>query len=304
MAREHARAFAALDGVELCGVVGRSTERAAALAADYGMRSYEDLDALWAAEQPDLLIITVNTVILSRVIEAAVAWPWVLFMEKPPGCNLHDALRIEAMLGGRTAYVALNRRFLGSTIQTRQRLASDPGPFFITVSDQQDIEAFAAMPGKDRLEANNLMYANSIHLIDYFHALGRAPITDVQPVAPFEPRRTLCQLARIVYANGDEGLYQGVWQGAGGWGVKINTPAGCYEMRPLESGSFMAARTRVPQPYPADPDDAAFKPGFHKQARTVVSTVRGQSQDAISFAEGLKTMRLINAIFGGYQFEP
>lgn len=307
MARAHGKAFAAVEGVVLCGLVGRDAGRAAAAAAELGVGCYPDLAALWEAQAPELLILCVDTVALSAVIGEAVAYPWRLFMEKPPGYNLSDALRIRDLLAGRPdaapAWVALNRRHFGATRQLRAALEADPGPRFLTVTDQQNIADFAALPGKSRLEAGNLMYANSIHLVDYFHALGRAPLAEVRPLGAFEPGRTLCHLALLRYANGDEGLYRGLWQGAGGWSVEVATPAGCYSLRPLEQGAFQPRGSRAARPFPADPEDAAIKPGFLKQARAVVAAAAGRPSEAVTFEEALRTQRLIHAIFGGYEYE-
>lgn len=113
MARAQGKAFAAVEGVVLCGLVGRDAGRAAAAAAELGVERYADLAALWAAQAPALLILCVDTVKLSAVVAEAVAYPWRLFMEKPPGYDPSDALRIGALLAGRPdaspAWVALSQ---------------------------------------------------------------------------------------------------------------------------------------------------------------------------------------------------
>lgn len=75
--------------------------RAAAAAAELGVERYPDLATLWAARAPALLVLCVDTVALSAVVAEAVAHPWRLFLEKPPGYNPSDALRIRDLLAGR-----------------------------------------------------------------------------------------------------------------------------------------------------------------------------------------------------------
>lgn len=303
IAREHLRAVAASEHAVAVGVAGRDPARLAAVSAEFGVPVVVGIEALWRAAAPELVVLCVGTLELADAVAEAAAFPWTILMEKPPGRNLAEAERIGALLGDRPAFVALNRRFLGATRAVRAGLETDAaeGPRFVTVQDQQDIAAFAALPRKTALEARGLMYANSIHLIDYFRALGRADLVEVEPSGRFDPDRTFCQVARLSYANGDEGLYQGFWRGAGGWSVSVTTAAARYRMAPLESAERLAAGSRTATMLPADPADSRCKPGFLRQVEAAVAAARGIPSPAPRFAEALETMRLISAIYGGYE---
>src|SRR4051812_36101524 len=54
---QHARIFSRRPDTELVAIVGRTPERTAERAARYGTRPYVDLDAMLAAEQPDLVTV-------------------------------------------------------------------------------------------------------------------------------------------------------------------------------------------------------------------------------------------------------
>jgi len=304
MAREHGKAFSSLPNVEIVGLVGRTPDRAQKTAECFGTKAFNSLAELYEKANPDLIVICVSTPELSTVIETAVQYPWEIFMEKPPGFNPSDTMRIEQTLRGRIAYVALNRRYLPSTLAVKTELERIPvgDPIFISVQDFQDIDAFASLPGKTILEARNLMYANSIHLIDYFHSLGRCEVDDVQVSEPFHPDRTFCQVARIFYKNGDEGLYQGFWKGAGRWGVRVNTVSGCYTMSPLEDVEFQKAGTRGNEALPLEVNSDNLKPGFKNQAQAVIKAISGNPSDAVTFHDSLGTVYLIRRIYGGFQF--
>jgi hypothetical protein len=55
--RQHARIFGECEDVEFCAVVGRSPERTAARAAEYGVRSYLDVAEMLVHEKPDLVAV-------------------------------------------------------------------------------------------------------------------------------------------------------------------------------------------------------------------------------------------------------
>jgi predicted dehydrogenase len=55
---QHARVFSSRDDTELVAVVGRTPERTAARAARYGAAPYTDVDAMLAAERPDLVAVS------------------------------------------------------------------------------------------------------------------------------------------------------------------------------------------------------------------------------------------------------
>lgn len=310
IALEHLRVFSAIESVDVVGLVGRTKKTANTLAGQFNIPVFNSLANLWQATAPDLVVICVNTPLLAQVIADVVDYPWAILMEKPPGINLTDTLYIRELIGSHQAYVAFNRRYLGSTTQVNAALKKDlDGPRFITITDQQNISEFIKIEGKERIEAYNLMYANSIHLIDYFYSLARAEIIDVRPLTAFDPETTLCHIAHLTYANGDQGLYSCFWQGAGGWSVRVNTAMGCYMMSPLEKATFQEAGKRTPVTFPSLIEDDNFKPGFFAQARAIVAELTGETVNnnphpfpsAVPFAEAEKTVQLIHDVYAGYE---
>ena len=68
-----------------------------------------------------------------------------------------------------------------------------------------------------QLVIDNYMYANSIHLIDFFAVFGRGPVTAVEPIIPFNRDTPRFVAAKIEFDSGDIGLYEAVWNGPGPW---------------------------------------------------------------------------------------
>ena len=117
MVREHARAFAGLDGVELAGITSRTRGRAEAVAAEAGIgRVYDSIDGMAREAGADLVVMAVYETAIRTTAEACLAHPWAMLMEKPIGLDLAEARAVAARAAGagRRVWVGLNRRALGA----------------------------------------------------------------------------------------------------------------------------------------------------------------------------------------------
>ncbi|KQT11091.1 MULTISPECIES: Gfo/Idh/MocA family oxidoreductase [unclassified Bradyrhizobium] len=300
MAEEHMRAFDGLPGVVIAGIYSRTREKAERLASAYGTKVFDSIADLYRLTQADLVVVAVVELSMAEVAKACFAYPWTLLLEKPAGYDLADATRIrdDARSSGRRAYVALNRRAYSSTRRAAELLANDSSLRFIKVIDQQDQQAAVEINKHPELVARNFMFANSIHLIDYFRVLGRGEITHVDPVVPWSPQAPRVVLAKIIFASGDIGLYEGIWNGPGPWIVSVNTAVQRIEMRPLEQVSFQLRGTRTVTPLEIDADDTTFKPGLRYQAAQAVAAARGEPNNLVTIDDSWYSMQLVARIFG------
>lgn len=301
MAAEHARAFAGLPGVSLAGIHSRTRARAEQLAALYpGMEVCDSVKDLYERTKADLVVVTVREMSMNAVARECFAFPWAALLEKPAGYDLDDASVIldAAKKAGSRVYVAFNRRAYSSTRQALARLEGNTGQRFIKVIDQQD-QGFARDVIKEPPEVvKSYMYANSIHLIDYFRVFGRGEITGVVPVEAWNPETPGMVLAKIVFSSGDIGLYEGVWNGPGPWAVSVVTPQERLEMRPLEQVTVQLRGERKLTSLEIDPDDSAFKPGLRYQAIQAVAAVRGETHQLSTLEDSWQSMTLVARIFG------
>lgn len=299
MAREHIRAFRDIPGVRIAGIFGRTRARSEAVAREFGIPAvYDSVAQMFESTEADLVVVSVPELETSRVCSACFAHPWTVLIEKPAGYDLADAeaIEAEARSGNRRAFVALNRRHYGSTRALVAGLTSVNGPRLIKVQDQEDPVA-AMRAGQPALVVKNWMYANSIHLIDYFVLLGRGPVGAVTPVIPYDPERPRYVAAKIEFESGDVGLYEAVWEGPAPWAVSVTTPERRWELRPIEKATVQHAGSRVAEPLELDPWDVEFKPGLRRQAELAVLAASGAHTDLPTISDALASMRLTRKIY-------
>jgi predicted dehydrogenase len=298
MAAEHLRAFADHPEVALVGIHSRTAARAESLAEAHSVDACcESVAELYETQRPDLVVITVSVDSVLSVTMEALEYPWVILVEKPPGMNLQEATAIheEQKAHERSVLVALNRRFYASTRAVYEGLAATDGPRFIHVQDQQDLECVRrSFPPA---VADNFMYANSIHVIDYLTHFARGDVASVNPIIAWQPDDPFMVVVAIEFSSGDRGLYEGVWKGPGPWSVSVTTPEQRWELRPLETMSYQVRGSREIVRPPSDPIDAQFKPGLRLQAEHAVRFSLGRESSAVRLEEALDTMKLIDAVF-------
>lgn len=300
MAREHIRAFKDISGVQIVGIYSRTRSKAEKMAAQFGIPGvFDSIDALYDFTKADLVVVTVPELAMNIVSRACFEYPWTVLLEKPAGYNLADAVEIESAARARNSrvFVALNRRHYSSTQTVLNDLKVLSGPRFIRVQDQED-QASALKAGQPKTVVDNWMYANSIHVIDYFLILGRGKVCAVDPIIPWAPDDPRYVAAKISFDSGDIGLYEGIWSGPGPWSVSVNTPEKRWEMRPLEQAAFQIVGQRKLDFVESHLWDTQFKPGLRLQAEKAVAAARGVANDLPALQNTMESMRLVASIFG------
>lgn len=299
MTREHVRAFRDVPGVALAGIHSRTRAKAESLAGEFAIPVVADSVAeLHARSSADLVVVSVPELSANEVAKACFKHAWTVLMEKPAGLDVADAEDIAAAASraSRDAYVALNRRQYSATAAALQKLASDSGVRFIRVQDQQD-QAAALAAGQPARVVANWMYANSIHVVDYFRVFGRGKVESVEPVVPWDAARPGVVVSSLRFSSGDVGLYEGVWDGPGPWAVTVSTPAQRLEMRPLEQVGVQVRGERKLVPQEPARWDTEFKAGFRLQAEKAVAAACGRPAGLPTLQDGIETMQLVRRIF-------
>ena len=300
MASEHIRAFAGCSNVKLEGIFSRSLHRAKAIADKYpGLNIASSVDELWSVTKANLVVIAVPILACRQVCEEAFRYNWSLLIEKPVGHNLEESRQIEllAKTHNASAYVALNRRFFGSTIKLREKLEAWKGKRLVSILDQED-PATALAAGHPSEVVNNWMFANSIHLIDYFSQFCRGELLETRVLSPWEAECPGPVVAQLSFSSGDIGLYQAAWNAPGPWSVAVSTQHIRGELRPIEQLSVQYAGERKLQVEAIDPLDQKFKPGLKRQADAAICAVLGTKHSLPTIEEANKSMGIVSSIYG------
>lgn len=303
-AREHIRAFADVPGVVIVGIHSRTKASAEALAQEFKiLRVCDSVEELYEKTKADLVVVTVNELSMRSVSTACFEYPWTVLLEKPAGYNIEDAKAIKeaAQKSKSRAFVALNRRFYSSTWAAIKDISSDDSPRFIKVQDQEDQQA-ALAAGQPKIVVDNWMFANSIHIIDYFRMFGRGKIVKVERIVHWNPDKPGLVVAKIIFDSGDIGIYEGIWDGPGPWGVAISTPFKRWEMRPLEQVGIQNRGERKLQTIEQNSWDQDFKPGFRLQAEHAVASALGDESKSVTLEDAFETTVLVGAIFSAKPF--
>ena len=297
--REHIRAFAGVDGVEIVGIANRTIGKAEKVARELGVPAvFDGVDELCGRARPDLLVMAVYETAIRAVAEACLEQDVALLMEKPVGLDLGEARHLATLARrrGRRVWVGLNRRALPSTRRVLDDLADDPAPRFVHVQDQQSLE-LARMIGHSADVVRNWMFTNSIHLVDYLPLLARGAATAVENIVPWDPLAPGLVLSKVAFTSGDIGLYEALWHAPGPWACTVATARRRWELRPLEHAAFQNPGERALQQVEPAPVDSALKPGLRIQAERVVAAWRGEPSAAPTIDDALATTELVARIY-------
>ena len=300
MAHEHLRAFADVPGVILAGIYSRTRFKAQALADQFGIAMICDsVPALFERTGADLVVVAVIETSMNEVSQACFQFPWTVLLEKPPGYNMKDAddIQTAACAHKSRVYVAMNRRNYASTRAVLGDINARDGIRFIKVQDQQSRQE-ALDSGKPMVVADYYMYANSIHLVDYFRIFGRGEVIQVKPVISWDSKDPGIVVSQLLFESGDIGLYEAVWNGPGPWAVTVSSPSKRWELRPLEQAACQQQGERHMTHIPLHNWDGDFKPGFRRQAEEAVMAALNEEPETLpTLDDVLKTMRLVKAIY-------
>jgi predicted dehydrogenase len=302
MTNEHAKAFSDIDNVQLLGIYSKTESKSHLLAKKYGIKKvYLSIQELYESTKADLVVISVPELSVHDVAIAAFNYPWTCLIEKPIGYNFSDAESIAniAIKLNRKVFVALNRRHYSSTRKVLEDLKNTDGIRLIHVNDQEDIDV-AIQSGQPQLVVENWMYANSIHLIDYFTFLLRGKITKIENIIPWISETPGYVMAKIETDSGDVGIYTAIWNAPGPWSVTICTKAKRFEMRPLEFASVQLYGKRTVDVFKVDSIDNDYKAGIRYQALLVIKVSLGENVPELpTIVDALKTMQLVKNLYFG-----
>jgi predicted dehydrogenase len=297
-ANEHLKAFTDIKDVELSGIFSRTRERAENLAKNYSVKGvYDSIEELWEKSEAQIVVITVNEPSMPQTIKDCLKYGWHLIAEKPPALSVEEAEELLKITEkkNKKVHIALNRASYSVTRYVVGEIEKKEGNRVIIVQDQEDPER-ALNLGQPKEVTERWMYANSIHLFDYFRIFGRGEAKKVQTSGELDGNKPCFIESHIEFDSGDYGVYQAFWNEPAPWAVTVHLPDARYELRPLEEGKRQI-RWGKPEEMDVDEWDKKFKPGFRRQAEEMVKIAMGESGEVPTLEDAIKTMKLIKEVY-------
>jgi predicted dehydrogenase len=298
IAEEHIKAFSAQNSCDIVGIFSRTKSKAVRIADKYKISNVADSIQGLAELSPDAVVIAVSVESTEAICLQAIKYPWIILVEKPVGLNYHSAnLILENSIKFKSKlFVALNRRHYSSTLNAINILSCDSNNRFVTVNDQED-PILQIKSGMAPDLVKNLMYTNSIHLIDYFSIFCRGQIEKIDIAESWNRGESNIVTANIKFDSGDRGLYVALWDMPAPWSVSVVTKSINILMKPLEHIYIQEYGSRTNEKIEISQYDLSFKPGFFVQAQNLIKAVKGEKHNLASMKEVIKTMKLIKDLY-------
>jgi len=300
MGQEHLKVFSKIKKLKIVGIINKTRSKSILISKKYNIRVIgKTITEMLNKTKPDLVVVAVPELNLKKVCLEAFKYKCKFLIEKPVGFNFEEALYLEklAKKHGIKAYPAFNRRHFQSTLKASEELKKDKSRRIINILDQQSI-ADAIKSGQPKLVAENFMYANSIHLIDYINIFCRGKIKKIYKLNTWKKSKKKFVLSKIDFTSGDSAIYQADWQGPGPWSVTVTTANKRLEMSPLETLTIQkkGSRKKIKSVFKKKIDEK-FKPGLVLQAKEMIKSIKNVKNRLPILADGVKTMKLIKEIY-------
>ncbi len=171
---------------------------------------------------------------MPQTIIKCLDYDWEILCEKPPALSVENAKEIRDIANkkNKKIRVALNRSSYSVTGFVKKELEKIDGKRMIFAQDQEDPERALSM-GKPKEVVERWMYANSIHILDYFGIFARGNFKIIKTSGSLDFNKPCFIESHIEFNSGDLGIYHAFWNEPGPWAITVHLPDIRFELRPL-----------------------------------------------------------------------
>ena len=241
------------------------------------------------------IIIAVNDISTLSLLEKLDLSKYKILCEKPVGIDFNQTKKILTILkkNKKNFYVALNRRFYGSTIKAKNIVNKFKGKRLISIRDQQMQNTGSSILNK------RVMYCNSVHLIDYIKIFARGRLKKITRFKQLKNNKFSETISKLVFSSDDEVLYHCNWNSPGIWSVNIIQKNNRCELNPLENlmEEKLSNNGRRRIHHKKNSIDDIFKPGLFLQVNEFLKMLSGKKHKLVSIKEYFETVKLIKNIY-------
>ena len=245
----------------------------------------------------DLAIIAVPVDKTFQVSKKIMKYAKTLLIEKPPSLSLKDANNLlkQSKSNRNKLFVALNRAYFDSTIEALKIIKSNKNKRIVEVTDQEDVYS-AKKAGHSKKVLNKWMYANSIHMIDYFRLFCRGKVKKIIHFGNFKSTfHKKIFISKIIFSSGDIGIYKAFWNLPNKWQVKIISKNIFINLFPLEKISIF--ENNIEKTFNLKLSKDKFKEGYLNQINDIENFFLLKKNKLVSLRENIKTLNLIQKLY-------
>ena len=291
MAREHLKVFRNFKQFEIIGIVGRGKRNINKTKKEFSkIEFFSSLKKLFAKSKIDLLIVCINEDQVIKNYKEILNFKCTFLFEKPIGINFSETKKIfqYSQEKNKNVFVSLNRRFYCSTILAINLFnkVKNNYPKTIFINDSQDMKRIIKM-GLSRKLAKNLMYTNSVHLIDYATMFIKDKIISIKNIIKFDKKNPKDVLSYVEFLNNHKLIYKANWQENEKWMVNVFSEKININFKPLEKIKILYPK-KIKFKNNYDYVDRIFKPGLYNQALEIIDYFNKKKNNLISFNEYFK----------------
>ena len=300
MSDEYLKCLSAFKNIEIAGIYSRTKKKSEILALKYKIPYIaKNIKELYNHTLSDGVITAVSVESLIKLYKEIFKFPWACLIEKPIGVNYKQNLQIikkAKNLNKFNCYVALNRRYFGSTNKLKEIIAKDKSQRLIVVNDQQFTKKPSIIKKHPKIVLENMMYANSVHLLDYFKIFGRGKIIKLnKEILKINNKKIVT--AKIFFNSGDIGIYFSAWEFNWPWSVCISNDKNIYELKPLEILNHKKIMTNKNVTYSNFKLDKLYKPGLYNQTKDFIHAINKGENLLTNIYENKELVKLIRNIY-------
>lgn len=285
--------------VTLVGAVNKSNQRIIDFVKKYKVKKrYNNISQLMKLAKPEIVIVAVNELSTYSVIKELSKFKCICLIEKPVGINAKENKKISLIKKNKNffPFIALNRRFYSSVLESNKILKKDTSKRIIKIFDQENI--IIAKKNKVPTKVlNNWMYANSIHMLDFALIFGRGKIKRITTLNKKDYLEKKNISSRIEFNSGDLVDYFCIWNRPSPWSVQISTKKFFLELKPIEKLSYITNKDRKWINVSVSKNDEYFKPGIYLQILQLFEFYKNKTTKLKDLKYSNKIMNLIKEIY-------
>ena len=275
-------------------IFSRTVSKSKILKKKYNIKKiYTSLNGLKNDNEINSLIIAVNAESTQNLINNLDIHKYRVLCEKPVGINFEETKKIISKIKNKYFYVALNRRFYSSNLKAYNLVNMNRSKRLISIRDQE------LQNSKSNLYNKNLMYWNSVHLIDYINIYARGKLLKIQRLKRFKDNKFSENLTRLIFSSKDEVLYHCNWNSPGPWSVNIIQKYHSVEMKPLENlvEEKLIKGKRIRIFHNRSKIDSKFKPGLFYQVNEFLKMLNNKKHKLVNLNDYFNTVKLIKKLY-------